>query len=67
MKVELPRSMALKVADYLESAAQCDEDCHWDPQVDRVTPRELRLEIERVRKWVAQIRAAAEPKQCTSI
>lgn len=63
MKVVLPRSMALKVAAYLENAADSDESCHWDPKVNRVAPRELRLEIERVRKWITQIRAAAEPKQ----
>ena len=66
MKVELPRTMALKVADYLENVASADESCHWDPKVNRVTPRELRLEIERVRKWVAQIRGASEPKNLCS-
>lgn len=62
MKVSLPRTLLLKVADYLETVADQDESCHWDPKVNRVTPRELRLEIERVRKWIAQIRSAAEPK-----
>lgn len=66
MKVSIPRTMALKVAAYLETVADQDESCHWDPKVNRVTPGELRLEIERVRKWVAQIRAASEPKQFTS-
>jgi hypothetical protein len=66
VKVSLPRTMALKIAEYLEATADCDESCHWDPKINRVTPRELRLEIERVRKWAVQIRAAAEPKQFTS-
>jgi len=66
MKVALPRSMALKVADYLETMIAELESCHWDHAVNRVTPRDLRLEIERARKWIAQIRAAAEPKQFTS-
>lgn len=66
MKVALPRSMALKVAEYLESDAEQIESSYWDPAVNRVTPRDMRLEVERVRKWVAQIRAAAEPKKLTS-
>ncbi len=66
MKVALSRSMALKVADYLEADADRIQGCYWDFGEGRITPRKLRLEVERVRKWVAQIRAAAEPKQFTS-
>lgn len=66
MKVELRRTMALKVADYLERSIEELESCHWDHAANRVTPRELRLEIARARKWIAEIRAAAEPKQFTS-
>lgn len=62
MKVALPRSMALKVADYLEHDVGRLEASYWDHAVNRVTPRDMRLEIERVRKWIAQIRASAEPK-----
>lgn len=63
MKIALPRSMALKVADYLKNDVAELESSHWDHSVNRVTPRELRMEVERVRKWIAQIRAAAEPKR----
>jgi hypothetical protein len=66
MKVSLPRSMALKVADYLEKDADRIEGSFWDFAEKRVTPRALRLEVERVRKWAAQIRAVSEPKQFTS-
>ena len=66
MKVALPRSMALKVAEYLESDAQDLQDSFWDPAANRITPRRMRLEVERVRKWAARIRAAAEPKPFTS-
>lgn len=61
MKVPLPRSMALKIADYLEKDADRIEGSYWDFGEGRVTPRKLRLEVERVRKWAAQIRAASEP------
>lgn len=54
--------MALKVANYLESDVEELERSYWDHAENRVTPREMRLEVERVKKWVAQIRAAAEPK-----
>lgn len=63
MKVALPRSMLLKVADYLEKDAQELEESYYDYFEKRVTPRSMRLEVERVRKWTAQIRAAAEPKR----
>lgn len=53
--------MALKVAHYLEDDADRIEGSYWDFAEGRVTPRRLRLEIERVRKWAAQIRAASEP------
>ena len=66
MKVSLPRTMALKVAAYLESDIGELEASYWDFGQKRVTPREMRLEVERLRKWIAQIRAAAEPKQFTS-
>ena len=66
MKVTLPRTMALKVADYLESDIGELEASYWDFGENRVTPRAMRLEVERLRKWIAQIRAAAEPKQFTS-
>lgn len=61
MKVSLPRTMALKVADYLEDDANRIEGSYWDFAEGRVTPRRLRLEVERVRKWVTQIRVASEP------
>lgn len=54
--------MALKVADYLEKDAAQLASCYWDHAESRITPRSMRLEVERVRKWVAQIRAAAEPQ-----
>jgi hypothetical protein len=63
MKVSLPRSMALKVADYLENDVEELERSYWDFAQNRITPREMRLEVERVKKWVTQIRTAAEPKQ----
>lgn len=63
MKVALPRSMALKVADYLENDIAEIASCYWDFGEDRITPRAMRLEVERVRKWIAKIRAAAEPSQ----
>jgi len=66
VKTALPRTMLLKVADYLENDAEELESSHWNYAEERVTPRSVRLEIERVRKWVAQIRAASEPKQPTS-
>lgn len=66
MKIALPRSIALKVADYLETDVAELEASYWDVGKGRITPREMRLEVERVRKWIAQIRAAAEPKQFTS-
>lgn len=66
MKVSLRRSMVLKVADYLENDIAELEASYWDVGEGRITPREMRLEAERVKKWVAQIRAAAEPKQFTS-
>lgn len=62
MKVSLPRSTMLKVAAYLKANADRIEGCYWDFAQGRVTPRKLRLEMERVRKWTKQIRAAAEPK-----
>lgn len=62
MKVSLPRTLALKIADYLEGDVAQIEASFWDPKADRVTPRDMRLEAERVRKWVAQIRAASEPR-----
>lgn len=61
MKIVLPRSVALKVAHYLEDDADRIEGSFWDFAEGRVTPRRLRLEVERVRKWAAQIRAASEP------
>lgn len=61
MKVSLPRSLALKVADYLESDVARMESCYWDFGQNRITPRSMRLEVERVKKWVAQIHAAGEP------
>lgn len=63
MKVSLPRSMALKVADYLEKDAAEIASSYWDFGEDRITPRPMRLEAERLRKWVARIRAAAEPNK----
>ena len=66
MKVSLPRTMVLKVADYLENDIGELEASYWDFGEKRVTPRAMRLEVERLRKWIAQIRAAAEPKQFTS-
>lgn len=62
MKVSLPRTMALKVADYLENDIGELEASHWDFGQKRITPRAMRLEVERLRKWIGQIRAAAEPK-----
>jgi hypothetical protein len=55
--------MALKVADYLESDIGELEASYWDFGENRITPRAMRLEVERLRKWISQIRAAAEPKQ----
>lgn len=66
LKVSLPRTMALKAASYLENAAAELEGSFWDPLQNRVTPRAMRLEVERVRKWVAQIRKAAEPTRFNS-
>jgi hypothetical protein len=63
MKVALPQSLALKVADYLEKDVARLEGSYWHFGKQRVEPRHLRLEVERLRKWVAQIRAAAEPGQ----
>lgn len=63
MKVALPRTMALKVADYLEKDVARLEGSYWDFGEKRVTPQSMRVEIERVKKWIAQIRAAAEPKK----
>jgi hypothetical protein len=54
--------MALKVADYLENDIGELEASHWDFGQKRITPRAMRLEVERLRKWIGQIRAAAEPK-----
>ena len=62
MKVSLPRSMVLKVADYLETDIAEIEASYWDFGEGRVTPRAMRLEIERLRKWIAQIRSASEPR-----
>lgn len=66
MKVSLPRAMALKVADYLEHDAMQMESSYFDSAQSRITPRNIRLEVERLRKWIAQIRAAAEPPVPTS-
>lgn len=66
MKVALPRSMALKIATHLEKDISELESAYWDFGQNRVTPREMRLEIERLRKWVGQIRGAAEPSSFTS-
>ena len=66
MKIALPRSMALKIADYLEADADRIEGCYWDFAQGRVTPRNLRLEMERVRQWAKKIRAASEPLSHTS-
>jgi hypothetical protein len=66
MKVSLPRTMALKVADYLESDVEQIVYSFWDHDKDRITPRAMRLEVERVRKWIAQIRKAAEPTRFNS-
>jgi hypothetical protein len=66
MKVSLSRTMALKVADYLETDADDLTASYWDHREDRITPREMRLEVERVRKWIAQIRKAAEPTRFNS-
>ncbi len=63
MKAALPRSLALKVADYLEKDVARLEGSYWHFGKDRVEPRSMRLEVERLRKWIAQIRAAAEPDQ----
>jgi hypothetical protein len=63
MKVALPRYMALKVADYLEKDVAQLTSCYWDYAEGRITPRSMRLEVDRVRKWVTQIRAASEPKR----
>lgn len=54
--------MLLKVADYLERDAIELESSFWDPAEDRVTPRTMRLEVERVRKWIKQIRDSSEPR-----
>lgn len=66
MKAALPRTMLLKVADYLEADAEQLEASYWDPAVNRVTPRSMWLEVERVRKWVTQIRAASQPAQVSA-
>ena len=66
MKVSLPRTMALKVANYLENDATRLESCYWDFAKGRITPTEMRLEVERVKKWIAQIRKAAEPTRFNS-
>lgn len=61
MKVALPRSLVLKIADYLEADAERIQGSYWHFGEGRITPRKLRLEVERVRKWVTQIRVASEP------
>ena len=66
MTVSLPRSMALKIADYLENDVEQLQRSYWDHAHNRVTPRAMRSEVERVKKWIVQIRAAAEPKQFVS-
>jgi hypothetical protein len=58
--------MALKVADYLQKDIDRLEGSYWHFGTDRVEPRRMRLEVERLRKWVTQIRTAAELKQFTS-
>lgn len=63
MKAVPPRSMALKVANYLENDIAEIESSYWDFGQNRVTPRAMRLEVQRLRKWIEQIRAAAEPKR----
>jgi hypothetical protein len=67
MKVSLPRSLALKVADYLEHDVVRLESSYWNVREKRVTPKSTRLEVERVKKWIAQIRAAGESEKFHSL
>jgi hypothetical protein len=51
-----------RIADYLDAAADELYGSHYDPKVDQPTPQAIRLEIDKVRRWIAKLRRAAEQR-----
>jgi hypothetical protein len=57
MRGKLTAADRHRIADYLDGVADEIYSTHYDPKVDRPTPRSARLEIAKVRRWIAKLRA----------
>lgn len=57
---KLTRGDMRRIAEYLDSAADELYCSHYDPKVDQPTPQSIRLEIAKVRRWIAKLRRAVE-------
>ncbi len=53
---KLTRSDCNRIADYLDGVADELYSSYYDPKADRPTPRSIRLEIGKVRRWIAKLR-----------
>lgn len=58
--MKLTRADMGRMADYLEGVADELYSSHYDPKADRPTPRSVRLEIGKVRRWVAKLRRQSD-------
>lgn len=59
---KLTRSDLNRIADYLDGVADELYSSNYDPKVDRPTPRSIRLEIGKVRRWIGKLRRSALPQ-----
>ena len=61
--MKLTRSDRHRIADYLDGVADDLYSVHYDPKQDRPTPRAIRLEIGKVRRWIAMLRAEPQSEK----